>query len=93
MVDLLPNSLEEIIALRLELTQQEKLIIKESIDVIDGKIKSAINHIGQRPKETASELVATMNKLEHTHNTTPSTNAAERVFMYDMKKLQEKKKY
>jgi KH domain len=93
MVDLLPNSLEEIIALRLELTQQEKLVIKESIDVIDGKIKSAINHIGQRPKETASELVATMNKLEHTHNTTPSTNAAERVFMYDMKKLQEKKKY
>jgi uncharacterized protein YlzI (FlbEa/FlbD family) len=93
MVDLIPNNLEEIIALRLELTQQEKFVIKESIDAIDTKIKSAINHIGARPRETDVELVAMMSKLEHVHNTTPSDNAAERVFMYDMKKLQEKKKY
>lgn len=93
MVDLIPNNLEEIIALRLELTQQEKNVIKESIDGLDAKIKSAINHIGVRPKETDAELVAAMNKLEHIHNTTSSTNALERVFMYDMKKLNEKKKY
>ena len=93
MVEQLPNNLDEIIALRLELTQQERAIIKESIEAVDVKIKSVISHIGIRPKETDAELTTMMHRLEHTHTTTSQTNAQERIFMYDMKKLQEKKKY
>jgi hypothetical protein len=95
MADFLPNNLDEIISMRLELTKQEKVIIRESLDSVDLKIKSALNHIivRVRPKESETELIAAINKLEHTHNTTSQTNEMERMFMYDMKKLKEKKVY
>ena len=93
MVDILPTNLDEIIALRLELTQQERLVIREASEALDAKIKVTISHIGLRPKETDAELTAMMNKMEHTHATTIQTNVLERAFMYDMKKCQEKKKY
>ena len=93
MVDILPTNLDEIIALRLELTQQERLVIRESLEAVDVKMKLMITRIGVRPKETDVELADTMRKLEHTHATTSQTNVLERAFMYDMKKLQEKKKY
>mmetsp|Transcript_27330 Transcript_27330/g.26135 ORF Transcript_27330/g.26135 Transcript_27330/m.26135 type:complete len:437 (-) Transcript_27330:1-1311(-) len=92
---LVPDNLDDIISMRLELTKQEKAIIKESLDSVDLKIKSALNHIiaRVRPKETETELIAAINKIEHTHNTTSQTNEMERVFMYNMKKLKEKKVY
>ena len=89
----MPTNLDEIIALRLELTQQERLVIRESLEAVDVKMKLTITRIGVRPKETDVELADTMRKLEHTHATTSQTNVLERAFMYDMKKLQEKKKY
>ena len=88
-------TLDEIIALRLELTQQERLALKQSLDAIDARINDTLakNSNTQRPRETEAEILAAINQLERQHTTTAGhTNAqlAERQFMSDLKKLQEK---
>lgn len=67
-------------------------MIRENIELIESKIKNLRSLLVQVPREKDEELVALLEKIEHTHNTTPQTNAAEREFMREKEKLRQKRK-
>ena len=85
-------SLETLIANRLEITQQERLTLKSSLDKLDTKIEKLKSTIGNRPRETEASIEAAINQLERNHATTSQTNEKERSFMLQLKKLKDRKK-
>ena len=86
------QSLEAIIAHRLEITQQERVAIKSKLDLLDTRIEKLKVTIGNRPRETEASIEAAINQLEKRHTTTSQTNEKEREFMLQLKKLQNRKK-
>lgn len=86
------SELETILAERLDLIRKEKTAIRENIELLEAKVKNARALMVQVPREKDEELVALLEKIEHTHNTTPQTNAAEREFMREKEKIRQKRK-
>lgn len=87
-----PSELETILAERLDLIRKEKSAIRENVELLEAKVKNTRAQMVQVPREKDEELVALLEKIEHTHNTTPQTNAAEREFMREKEKIRQKRK-
>ena len=86
------QSLEGIIAHRLEITQRERAEIKSRFDLLDTRIEKLKSTIGNRPRETETSIETAIHQLERQHTTTSQTNEKERGFMLQLKKLQNRKK-
>ena len=86
------SELEAILAERLDLVRKEKSAIRDNIELLESKLKNLRSQLTQAPREKDEELVAMLEKIEHIHNTTPQTNAAEREFMREKDKLRQKRK-
>jgi rRNA processing protein Krr1/Pno1/predicted RNA-binding protein YlqC (UPF0109 family) len=91
-MDFSSTELEGILADRLESVRKEKSVIREAIEDLEAKIKSNRKLITVVPREKDEELVAMLQRLEHTHATTPQTNADERDFMREKEKIRQKRK-
>ena len=85
-------NLEKILNARLEITQQERVTVKEALDNLDAKIKTLSSRMGIKPKETLEGLTEMMRTLERSHATTTQSKNDERQFMREMEKLKQKKK-
>lgn len=86
------SELEAILAERLDLVRKEKTTVRANIEELETKIKNARKLMVNPPRETDEELVATLQKLEHAHATTPQNNTEEREFMREMEKVRQKRK-
>lgn len=86
--------LESILAERLDFIKKEKQVIRESIDDLDAKIKNQreLQKKCNAPREKDEELALLLQKLEHSHATTPQNNAEEREFMREKEKIKQKRK-
>ena len=91
-----PTTLEGIIALRLDLTQRERLLVKEALDGVDARLNRARSVLSQCecPRETEHELDMTTAQMERHHATTAwQTLESERDFLRELQKLRERKKW
>lgn len=89
------SDLESIIKARLDVSQNEKQSLRDSLDSLDTKVKNLIGKIEKfkdvrrdKDDELASKIVA----LEFKHDTTPGSNTDERQFMRDLDNLKNKRK-
>eukprot|EP01041_Mallomonas_annulata_P002139 gene2139-4170_t len=85
-------AVEKMLNIRLEATQAERSVVKESLDNTEAKIKFLSARIGQKPRESEQDIIEQNRLLEYDHSTKPQNNADERKFMRDLDKLKQKKK-
>lgn len=86
------SELESILAERLDLVRKEKTTVRANIEELETKIKNARKLMSNPPRESDEELAALLQKLEHSHATTPQNNSEEREFMREMEKIRQKRK-
>jgi signal transduction protein with GAF and PtsI domain len=73
--------LEKILNARLEMSQQERLALNETIENLDTKIKNMVSRIGPKVRETHEDITSSIRLLEVIHSKSTQTKADEREAM------------
>ena len=82
----------EMLLERQSMVKAERKEIKNSLELVDNKIKNLIHYVKNRPRESDEELVKKLYDVEVYHATHPQTNKDEREFMRELKVLKNKRK-